>query len=136
MRKIKRIFVHCSASPHELNGRLVDAQMMREWHLKRGWSDIGYHIVVVKDGTIQQGRPLEEIGAGAKGNNKDSVHVVVTGDDCFTMAQMVSLKAVLKMLMTKFHLNQKDVYGHYQVNPGKTCPNFTIEEMREVFFRP
>jgi len=137
MRDIKRIFVHCSASPHELGGKYVDVHMIREWHLKRTppFTDIGYHVVIIKDGTIQQGRPEEQAGAHAKGNNHDSVSVVMVGNDCYTFAQVVSLKAQLKLWMTRYHLNPKDVYCHYQVEHGKTCPNFTIEQLKEIMFR-
>ena len=35
MRKINKIIIHCSASD------FGNAQRVREWHLERGWSDIG-----------------------------------------------------------------------------------------------
>lgn len=135
---IKRIFIHCSASPHFLHGRMVDADMIRGWHLdphKPGgpFDDIGYHAVIVYDGEIQQGRGEEFIGAGAKGHNTDSLHVCMVGHDTFTMAQVRSLKDLCKMWMTKYHIDINQIFGHYQVNSGKTCPNFKIEEFKRLF---
>lgn len=135
MRKINKIVIHCSDSPHVLSGKQVGSTLIKEWHLKRGFSDIGYHAVIIKDGTIQQGRDESETGAHAKGHNKDSVAVCLVGTDSFTASQFVSLKALLKLWMTRHHLGIGDVYCHYQLNPQKTCPNILIEEIKELYFR-
>ena len=47
MRKINEIIVHCSATPE---GKDFTVQQIRQWHLQRGFSDIGYHYVVYRDG--------------------------------------------------------------------------------------
>ena len=38
----------------------------KSWHLDRGWSDIGYHYLIDRDGTVTEGRPIEKSGAHAK----------------------------------------------------------------------
>ena len=67
MRPIDTIIVHCSATPE---GRDVSVSEIRKWHKARGWSDIGYHFVITLDGTMNVGRPIEKIGAHAKGYNR------------------------------------------------------------------
>ena len=60
-RKINKIIIHCTATPE---GRQIDIDDVRRWHIEeRGWSDVGYHFLILLDGTIQIGRPLERSGA-------------------------------------------------------------------------
>ena len=69
-RKINKIIIHCSATPPSMD---VDANTVDEWHKQRGWSGIGYHFFVKRDGQIELGRPLEKSGAHTKGHNKNSI---------------------------------------------------------------
>lgn len=74
-RITRRIVIHHSASPD------VPAAEIHRWHLQRGWSGIGYHFVIRRDGTIEKGRPLETVGAHAgPDGNSDSIAVCLTGD--------------------------------------------------------
>ena len=71
----RRIVIHHSASPD------VSAAEIHRWHVQRGWSGIGYHFVIKKDGSIENGRPLETVGAHAgPDGNSDSIAVCLTGD--------------------------------------------------------
>ena len=56
MRKIRKIIIHCSATPE---GKDIDAEEIRQWHLDKGWRDIGYHYVIKLDGTVEEGGPLK-----------------------------------------------------------------------------
>jgi len=44
MRHLNKVIIHCSATPE---GRDVSLDTIRQWHIKRGWSDIGYHYVIL-----------------------------------------------------------------------------------------
>ena len=46
MRKINKIILHCSATPE---GREHNVEDIRRWHLRRGFSDIGYHYLIHLD---------------------------------------------------------------------------------------
>lgn len=70
------IVVHCSATRP---GQDVGRQQIEEWHVSRGFSSIGYHFVVRRNGSIELGRPLEEIGAHVAGHNANSVGVCLVG---------------------------------------------------------
>ncbi len=145
-KEIKRIVLHCSDSS------FGTARMIDDWHRKRGWSMIGYHFVVLNgkpsprtfwkslDGSIEIGRPLDndsfleekEIGAGAYGFNRDSVHICLIGVDHFTMAQIHNVREVLiPELLSKFGLGWDAVVGHYELNSGKTCPNLDMATFRD-----
>ena len=70
IRKIDRIVVHCSATPASMD---IGVGTIRGWHvLERGWSDVGDDFVITRDGEVQTGRPIERVGAHAKGFNKKS----------------------------------------------------------------
>ncbi|MGB0880942.1 MAG: N-acetylmuramoyl-L-alanine amidase [Polaribacter sp.] len=125
MRDISQIVVHCAATPE---GQYFDANDIRRWHVQeRGWSDIGYHYIILLDGTIQFGRPLEQIGAHVAGRNSRSVGICYIGGadgiDTRTEAQKESLLILLKYLKLVFKdaeiLGHRDFEGVY-----KDCPSF------------
>lgn len=118
MRKITKHIVHCSDS---LNG---DVAEIRRWHLLRGWKDVGYHFVIRRDGEVEVGRTLEEIGAHCEGHNSDSVGTCMVGKADFADVQIKALKrldAMLKLLFPGIAL-----HGHKEFNPAKTCPNCDV----------
>ena len=52
-RKITYIVVHSTATPEGKDYTVAD---IRKMHKARGWSDIGYHYVIYRDGTLHEGR--------------------------------------------------------------------------------
>ena len=118
MKKIKCI-IHCSDSPHN---RGDNAETIHRWHLANGWDGIGYHYVILEDGTVENGRPEYWKGAHAKGHNK-AIGICLIGINEFTHAQFISLEKLLKD--RKFKNNE--IVGHYEVSKNKTCPNFNVK---------
>ena len=45
----------------------VSAETVHQWHLANGWAGIGYHFLIRKDGFIEQGRPMDTVGAHCYG---------------------------------------------------------------------
>jgi N-acetylmuramoyl-L-alanine amidase len=119
-----KVILHCSASPQ---GRGDDAKVIHRWHKERGFDLIGYHYVILEDGTVQNGRPEYCYGAHAKGYNKDTLGICLIGEDLFTDEQFGSLSQLLRDLMIKYNIKRKDILGHYQVS-NKSCPNFNVPE--------
>ncbi|MBP5691206.1 MAG: N-acetylmuramoyl-L-alanine amidase, partial [Bacteroidaceae bacterium] len=76
MRKITEIIIHCSATPQGVDYTVADID---RWHRQRGFNKIGYHYVIYRDGSIHQGRPVEEIGAHCIGHNAHSIGVCYIG---------------------------------------------------------
>lgn len=121
MRDIKEIIIHCSDTPE---GRNDDVKDIRRWHKARGWSDVGYHYVVTLDGTIQEGRKEEKIGAHCKGRNSNSIGVCYIGGkekDTRTTEQKISLVHLIGYLKNKY--KGAIVYGHRDFS-SKPCPQF------------
>jgi N-acetylmuramoyl-L-alanine amidase len=125
MRDINKIIIHCSDSPQ---GRGDDINTIREWHLERGFKDVGYHYVILENGDVQKGREHSIAGAHAKGFNSKSLGICLIGIDSFTEEQYESLAVLIKKLMLKYEINEKNVLGHYMVSDSKTCPNFNVCE--------
>lgn len=131
MRKIRKIIVHCSATPE---GKDIDAEEIKKWHLKRGWRDIGYHFVIKLDGTIEEGRPIEQTGAHVKGHNYNSIGICYIGGvekkkkndkwiakDTRTKKQKDSLIDLL--LRLKEDYPGAVIHGHNEFS-SKSCPCF------------
>ena len=59
-RRIDKIIVHCSATPE---GEGYTVEQIRKDHRAQGWSDIGYHYVIYRDGSIHDGRDVDIQGA-------------------------------------------------------------------------
>lgn len=76
MRIINTIIIHCSATIEAIN---YTVENIRQWHLKRGFKNIGYHYVIYRDGTINDGRPISEPGAHCEGFNEHSVGICYIG---------------------------------------------------------
>lgn len=121
-RMVKRVFIHCSASdrPEDDNAATID-----RWHKERGWSGIGYHFFVRKDGTIESGRDLEVIPAAQKGHNTGSIAICVHGlkEKNFTLHQRSALTA-LCLHLNMLYERKITFHGHCEVEKNKTCPVF------------
>lgn len=104
------------------------AEDIHKFHQEvNGWAGIGYHYVIRKDGTIEQGRKPKAVGAHAYQHNKNSIGVCVAGN--FNVAkpqaaQMDSLKLLTAWLCQKYKLNPMGngvIVGHRDLN-DTTCP--------------
>lgn len=126
-RNIKELIVHCSATPE---GKDYSVDTIRQWHLQRGFSDIGYHYVIYRDGSIHIGRDESIIGAHCAGHNTNSIGVCYIGGcasdgktpkDTRTTEQKQSLVKLLKELKIKYP--QASIHGHRDF-ANKACPSF------------
>ena len=137
MRKINKIIIHCSATRE---GRNYDVEEIRRWHLKRGWSDIGYHYLIHLDGKIEEGRPIERMGAHTTGQNRNSIGICYVGGveatrnskgkftpkDTRTLEQKDSLIKLMHELIYKYNKDMT-IHGHNEY-ANKACPSFNVQE--------
>lgn len=143
MRQIHTIFVHCSATrPDWMDGQ--GAQRKRDeidrWHKQNGWSGIGYHFVIDRDGEIAAGRPVDQVGAHVKGHNTNSIGVCLIGGfgsnendrftDHYTSDQAVALRNLIDRLKREYP-SIKHVRGHNEV-AAKACPGFNVARWMEA----
>lgn len=130
MRKIDRIVLHCADTYARMD---IGVKEIRQWHLERGFNDIGYHYVIRRDGTVEKGRSLEIIGAHAQGYNSNSIGICYAGgkdddgkpEDNRTLEQKATLHELVVELKQRFP--KAVVVGHGEL-PGvnKTCPCFSV----------
>lgn len=133
MRDIDKIIVHCTATRE---GASVSLDTVRRWHLERGWSDIGYHYLILLDGTIEVGRPEERQGAHVRGHNRNSIGVSYVGGvdrnlkakDTRTQDQKDSLHNLLSNLMASYE--DATLHGHNEFS-NKACPSFDVAKEYE-----
>lgn len=127
--RTEAIFVHCSATKPSQD---IGVETIRMWHKQQGWLDVGYHFIIKRDGTVEEGRPVDVIGSHVKDWNYKSVGVCLVGgindkgnfEANFTPAQMFSLDVMLKTLKGKYP--QAEIKAHHDVAP-KACPSFDLQ---------
>lgn len=119
-RPVHTVFLHCSASDRPAHD---DVEVLRRWHLARGWRDIGYHFVITQDGKVHEGRPVEEVPAAQKGHNEGTIAVCLTGLERFTAAQFGSLRVLCQCLDGAYEEHDLRFRGHCEVS-RKRCPVF------------
>ena len=137
MRPINEIIVHCTATkPDFMAGRSTSERVaeVKRWHVQgNGWSDIGYHYLIDRDGTVAEGRPLQKTGAHVQGHNTGTIGVSLFGghgsaatdkfSDHFTPEQDAALRKLLGGLMARFRVSK--VTGHNEY-AAKACPGFSV----------
>lgn len=127
----KRIIYHHSA------GNNGDAITIHKYHKEHnGWSGIAYHFVILRDGTIQRGRPVEMIGGHACNNNYDSIGICLIGDFergyLPSEEQYTACIELSKQLLKMYGLTSRDMYRHSDVN-ATACPcDFDLERVKNA----
>lgn len=128
------IVIHCSATPAHMD---VDAKDIDRWHRAKGWLKIGYHFVVKRDGTLQKGRDLDQIGAHVQGFNHQSIGICMVGgmdkdnknpEDNFAAVQYVTLHMILDDLVRLYPTAR--LVGHWELDPKKACPVLSMDKLR------
>ena len=124
-----RITIHHTAS------RDVSAAVIRHWHLarlfegrklglSRGFTDIGYHFVIRRNGKLEAGRPLTKVGAHVKGKNRGNIGVCLTGNfqkHHPTKNQYSTLRTVLTLLKHAYQISPEEIFLHKDLAPP-LCP--------------
>ncbi len=129
-RNIKEIIIHCSDTPEGKDFTVAD---IRAWHKARNFSDIGYHYVIYRDGSVHLGRDINIAGAHCTNHNTISIGICYIGGreagstrpkDTRTNAQK---KALLKLLkdLKKLYPNAT-IHGHKEF-ANKACPCFEVK---------
>lgn len=156
-RSITEIIIHCTATPE---GKDATVEQIRQEHIKnRGFSDIGYHYVIYRNGHVVDGRDVDKIGAHCTNHNAHSIGIAYVGGvenkagvpyakqkpkDTRTLAQKAALLSLLVDLRKLYphaaiigHRDTSpDLNGNGTVEPSefiKACPSFDAKtEYRKV----
>ena len=98
---------------------------IHELHLSNGWAGIGYHKLIFADGSVENGRPENVIGAHAAGANRRSLGIVLVGNFDQGLPSEIQLDAAVRLsleLMQKYHVPLQRVMPHRAVTEGTVCP--------------
>lgn len=134
-RKVDEIILHCTATPE---GEDYTVEQIRQMHLARGFSDIGYHFLIGRDGKIHAGRPVAIAGAHCKGHNTRSIGISIVGGcpprttpgwrdkskDTRTPEQEAALVKLVKEQLKQYP--GATVHGHNEF-ANKVCPSFNVK---------
>lgn len=126
------IVIHCSATSEKQNFGAAD---INKWHRAKGWACIGYHYVIKRDGTIEEGRKESQVGAHVQNWNEVSLGICMIGgvdaddvnkaEDNFTPEQYASLKELLERMKEKYP--KAKIQGHRDFpKVAKACPCFDV----------
>ena len=138
MRHVNEIIVHCAATrPNWMADRPTRKKVaeVRRWHVdENGWSDIGYHLIIDRDGTVAVGRPIERPGAHVRGHNTNSIAIMLFGghgssaadsfEQHYTPEQDKALREEIARLKEE-HPAITKISGHNEYD-NKACPGFNV----------
>lgn len=127
------IVIHHTGNPCDDD---LSAEQIHTSHLMQGWSGIGYHYVIRKDGTIEEGRPEWAVGAHAQGYNWNSVGIHLCGNFEYaepTQAQIESASYLIGYLCDKYCLipTAETVKGHRDLM-ATACPGQHLYEQMQT----
>ena len=134
---VKFIIVHCAYTPPDMD---IGVKDIDRWHRERGWMGCGYHLVIKRDGTVEQGRELNRQGAHVKGQNTRSVGICLVGgkrpkskapEINYTDEQMAALRLTIDNLIAE-KFPAATVKGHTDFDKGKTCQDFDAGHRYEI----
>ncbi|MGL5616666.1 MAG: peptidoglycan recognition protein family protein [Sarcina sp.] len=123
--KPNKIIIHHSASKN------VTEEIIDKEHREKGWSGIGYHFLITKEGEIVRGRPENAIGAHAYKNNINTIGICLEGnfeEELVTEVAYKSLLNTVEYITLKYSI--KEILGHEDTYetlcPGK---NLKIDQL-------
>lgn len=137
-RLITMIVVHCSAT--RCNQPYPVQQLFHDHVEVNLWRYIGYHFYITRSGRVETTRPLERMGAHAKGHNAHSIGICYEGGldeqgqiaDTRTEEQKKAMAKLIVQLKQQFPTILK-VLGHRDL-PGvqKACPCFDATTLQPL----
>lgn len=136
-RKWRKVMLHHTAKPDypvwkKKPDALYWATVIDRVHKAKGWQMIGYHFLIMPDGSIVAGRPLSLVGAHCPKVNKIAVGVCLFGNfsrytiDDMPNEQYISAWFVLTALLVFYRLQSTDLLFHRQFQPTD-CPGYNLE---------
>jgi N-acetylmuramoyl-L-alanine amidase len=102
--KTDTIVIHCAATKPSMD---IGKDEIRKWHVDdNGWEDIGYHFIIRRNGTVEEGRKIDYQGAHAPAVNSRSIGICLIGglsednkpENNFTLEQFLSLSNVVDLI--------------------------------------
>ena len=127
------IVIHHAGFPSDLD---TSAREIHNLHLSRGWSGVGYHYIIRKDGTIERGRPRDAVGAHCYHDNEHTVGINLAGNFDIarpTPAQVIAGQRLLAELCRIYGINPErwTILGHRDLIKT-SCPGGMLHSLLPV----
>jgi hypothetical protein len=128
---IKWVTIHHDGLDSPMTETSMDASAARiEWircgHRGRGFSDIGYHYVIDRDGRVWEGRSLRWQGAHVSKHNEQNIGILVMGNFDIqrpSQQQLDGMQKWVSTLLKRYRLEDARVRTHGEWPGAKTaCP--------------
>ena len=135
MGNISRITLHHEGSPNapvlfsDVQSTARRIELIRKFHLERGWGDIGYHFVIDRSGRVWEARPLAYQGAHVKNQNPHNVGVMCLGNFNIQQpsnAQLQTVARFTRSLRRKYRVQQGSIYTHRELGVT-SCPGNALQ---------
>ena len=132
--KTEYLIIHCTATKPSMDIGLTEVDA---WHRHRGFFGCGYQLIIRRDGVVENGRNIGDVGAHAKGYNHNAIGIALVGgvteDDVsisennFTEIQFDVLSDVITTLQLSY--GDIQILGHRDLpDVKKDCPAFDVKE--------
>lgn len=132
--KTDMVVIHHTGNPTDDD---LSAEEINTSHQAQGWTCIGYHYVIRKDGTIEEGRPHWTVGAHAYGFNSRTIGIHVCGNFEIgepTQAQIESLAMLLANVCYDYGLpiDKDHVVAHRDLMATACCGENLYNQLQTV----
>lgn len=129
---VKYFVIHHSGVDIKDNNKQFNS--VRNYHIRRGWRDIGYHFFIENDGLVENGRKVGTIGAHCIGKNYNSIGICLAGNfnnSTPSKAQIDSLRDLISKVKVLYP--KAKIGGHKQYwatsCPGKNFSDNVINSL-------
>lgn len=137
-REITEVVVHHTDTYED---QIIDYDNVYKWHVEdRGFKDVGYHFLILRNGDLQVARPISREGAHClKGHNANSIGLAFVGgivgsskkrgtkrdSSTFRPEQWETFKAFMRAFYSVHPGGQ--AWGHNDIDPERRSdPNFDV----------
>lgn len=138
-REVTEVVVHHTDTYEDQN---INYDDVYKWHVEdRGFKDVGYHFLILRNGDLQVARPISQTGAHClKGHNRYSIGIAFVGgivgsgkkrgsqrsSSTFRPEQWETFKAFMRAFYSVHPGGQ--AFGHVDIDPERRSdPNFDVQ---------
>lgn len=131
-KETKYIIIHCSNSTPSEDLTVCE---LNKLHRQKGFLNIRYHLIIKRDGIIEAGRDIDEVGSHTEDFDDKSVSICLIGgvetdkDNeprlNYTARQWETLKSLVKSMCLLYP--EAKVVGFNEVDTNKVSPFFDVQ---------
>ena len=115
-REVTEVVVHATDTTRDMD---VTYDVLYAWDTERGFDEVGYHLIILRDGSLQVCRNVNEIGAHTlKGHNRYSIGIAFVGGILGNRKQTEVIRSAESFTLSQFNTFEAFMRAFYQVIPG------------------